>query len=467
MLFNSIPFIILFLVLYFLYWKWPRIGVEGRKNLLFITSLIFYGWWSIPFLIHFFCFVALNYVIYFFIEKPNRITIIVLVTLNLLHLAFFKYFYFLLDTASLLLPTGATEILQPAGGLIPQIILPLGISFYTFQIMAFHIDKYRSTIDYPVSMKDFMLFIMFFPQLVAGPIMRHDELLPYLKQPVVLRRNWLDKGIFLFLIGVIKKVLIADNISPAIDPVFTDPSAYTSAALTTAVYGFAIQIYMDFSGYSDMARGLAYAVGYRIPHNFRSPYFALSFQEFWRRWHITLSQWLRDYLYITLGGNKVSKARNYFNLFMTMLLGGLWHGANYTFIIWGGLHGAYLIIERYFKLLPKPAERWPFKVIRALIVFHLVLLAWVFFRADSVHKAIDILSGIFAGTTGSGKVKFPMKAEYLVLVTILLHVYEYHAKPFLRIWKWREWVLPVAVVVIGFLVMAYTGNSAPFIYFQF
>lgn len=466
MLFNSIPFLILFLVLYILFWKCPRLGIEGRKNLLLVASLVFYGWWSVPFLLHFTAVVSLNYTVYFFVQRPGKSMLRLLVALNLVHLAFFKYFYFLLDAASIALPGAMLTLLKPGHGLIPEIILPLGISFYTFQILAFHVDRYRETIDYHVSMKDFMLFIMFFPQLVAGPIMRHDELLPYLKRPVTLRRNWLDKGIFLFLIGVAKKVLIADNISPAIDPVFSNPSAYSSEAILTAVYGFAIQIYMDFSGYSDMARGLAYALGYRIPHNFRAPYFALSFREFWRRWHITLSQWLRDYLYIGLGGNRVSAVRNYFNLFATMVLGGLWHGANYTFIVWGALHGTYLVIERFFNLYPKPDARWPARLLRGLVVFHLVLLAWIFFRAPGMQGAFDIITGIIS-SEGTGKVKFPMNVGYILLATVVLHVYEYRARPFLRIWKWREWVLPVAVVVLGFLVMAFTGKSAPFIYFQF
>lgn len=466
MLFNTIPFLILFLLLYLLYWKSPRLGIEGRKNLLFVASLVFYGWWSVPFLLHFTAVVALNYTVYFFVQRPGKAMLRLLIALNLVHLALFKYFYFFLDAASFALPDAMSTLLKPGNGLIPEIILPLGISFYTFQILAFHVDRYRGTIDYHVSMKDFMLFIMFFPQLVAGPIMRHDELLPHLRRPVTLRRNWLDKGIFLFLIGVAKKVLIADNISPSIDPVFADPSAYSSGAILTAAYGFAIQIYMDFSGYSDMARGLAYALGYRIPHNFRAPYFALSFREFWRRWHITLSQWLRDYLYIGLGGNRVSPFRNYLNLFATMVLGGLWHGANYTFIVWGALHGAYLVIERFFNLYPKADARWPSKLLRGIIVFHLVLIAWVFFRAPSIQGAIDMITGIVSNE-GGGKVKFPLKLEYILLTTILLHIYEYRARPFLRIWKWREFVLPVAAVVVGFLVMIFTGKSAPFIYFQF
>lgn len=469
MVFNTISFLILFLLLYTLYWKLPLIvsgislSIESRKWMLLFASFVFYGWWSIPFLIHFANFVALNYLIYFFVDRPSKRMIAILVSLNLIHLAFFKYFYFLV---SLTFNQSFIEYVSPASGIVPEIILPLGISFYTFQIMAFHIDKYRGDIDYPVSMKDFVLFIMFFPQLVAGPIMRHNEFLPYIKKPVQLRKNWVDKGIFLFLIGVTKKVLVADIISVAIDPVFSDPASFSARANLIALYGFAIQIYMDFSGYSDMARGLAYLLGYRIPVNFAAPYFSESFREFWRRWHITLSQWLRDYLYVSLGGNRVSKARTYFNLSATMVLGGLWHGANLTFLVWGALHGFYLVVERALKLFPKPNERLFVKIVRAVIVFHLVLLAWSFFRADSISTAFQMIQAITT-SAATQDIKFAMKVEWLLGIVVIMHIYEYRPRWFVKVWQWRAFVLPAASVVIGFAILSFATASVPFIYFQF
>lgn len=466
MLFNSIPFLILFFLLFLAYWKLPGTGVEGRKSLLLLASALFYGWWSIPFLVHFAAVVVLNYSIYFFVRRPGRPILVFLILTNLLHLGFFKYFYFAINILASLLPAPLGGAFQSPTDWLPQIILPLGISFYTFEIISFHIDRYRNEIDYSVGLKDFMLFMMFFPHLLAGPIMRHHELLPYFQRPVVLRHRWLDKGIFLFLVGVLKKVVIADTISHAIEPVFGNPTAYSSTALSTAIYGFTVQIYMDFSGYSDMARGLAYALGYRIPHNFRAPYLSQSFREFWRRWHITLSAWLRDYLYIGLGGNRVSSTRNSFNLMATMILGGLWHGANYTFIIWGALHGTYLMLERWLGLFPRKGENFAIRVLRTAIVFHLAALAWVFFRAPSLASALAMLHGI-TSNGGPGQIHFPVSSSYLALGAIIVHVYEYRPRWFLIVWQQRMWALPVMAVVVAFLAASLSGDATPFIYFQF
>lgn len=344
MLFNSIPYLILFAFTYLIYWNIPQ---KGRKPLLVISSLLFYAYFSFPFLFHFLFVILINYAFseWMFRKKDKGETfdsvLYTIVILNVINLAFFKYFYFITD--SLYGLTGYPSFKEISGSW--SIFLPLAISFYTFQIIAVQVDIYRGVIEKRMSTVDYFLFILFFPQLIAGPIMRSQDFLPQLDNPTI-DEDRMKKGIFLIIGGLFKKVIIAENIAPIIAPLYMDPSKYDSFSIFFSVLAFGIQVYCDFSGYTDMARGSANLLGYEIPENFQGPFLSQSFRELWSRWHITLSSWLRDYIYIPLGGSKGSIFRSNLNSFITMCLGGLWHGANWAFVIWGAYLGALIWIER-------------------------------------------------------------------------------------------------------------------------
>ncbi|EIE02644.1 putative alginate O-acetyltransferase AlgI [Leptospira licerasiae serovar Varillal str. VAR 010] len=464
MIFNSIVFVVFFISLHLLYWKAPK---RFGNAILLLGSVIFYGYWSILFLFHFLGTILINYLLYIWASKhPGRLSLSITVILNLINLAFFKYTYFLLNFFVDLGISGdaGKQLLLDS----KSIVLPLAISFYTFQILALQIDSQREKFSEKISLEKFSLFILFFPQLIAGPIMRHGDFFDQLDRNRRYSGLSFNSGYILIIVGVIKKVLIADSISGLIDPVFSNPSEYDSVSLIASVYGFAIQIYCDFAGYTDMARGMALLLGFDIPPNFNAPYFSLTFKEFWTRWHITLSTWLRDYLYISLGGNRQGKLRTFINLFLTMLLGGLWHGANYTFIIWGFLHGSYLVIERLLGLESPSRERSKFlKIISALIVFHAVCFAWIFFRADSASLSFSMISGIFAN---SGKIRLLDVGPLLLLVILglLTQLYEYLPKESKSIsFRYRELVVPVFALIIAFLTASVSSQASPFIYFQF
>ena len=347
-----------------------------------------------------------------------------------------------------------------------QIVLPIGISFFTFQAISYVVDVYRGETR-AAPLVDVAILQAFFPHLVAGPIVRANELLPQLRVPRDPRTVLAGPALVMILGGIVKKTVIADELARrVVDPVYSDPGAHSAGELTLAFYAFAAQIYCDFSGYTDMAIGLALLLGYQLPQNFDRPYMALSLRDFWRRWHMTLSRWLRDYLYIPLGGNRGGRLRTYRNVMATMLLGGLWHGAAWTFLIWGGIHGGALSAERWgrerFGGFRMPAwAAW-------LVTFHVVCVAWVFFRAPDLGTAFDVLGGL--GLSGpSPLVTLPL--VFLVVVAVAIQ-----AVP--PGW-WRDaeaWLVarPVAlqglaagaIIVVADAAVGQQG-VAPFIYFQF
>jgi len=347
-----------------------------------------------------------------------------------------------------------------------QIVLPIGISFFTFQAISYVVDVYRGETR-AAPLVDVAILQAFFPHLVAGPIVRANELLPQLRVPRDPRTVLAGPALLMILGGIVKKTVIADELARrVVDPVYSDPGAHSAGELTLAFYAFAAQIYCDFSGYTDMAIGLALLLGYQLPQNFDRPYMALSLRDFWRRWHMTLSRWLRDYLYIPLGGNRGGRLRTYRNVMATMLLGGLWHGAAWTFLIWGGIHGGALSAERWgrerFGGFRMPAwAAW-------LVTFHVVCVAWVFFRAPDLGTAFDVLGGL--GLSGpSPLVTLPL--VFLVVVAVAIQ-----AVP--PGW-WRDaeaWLVarPVAlqglaagaIIVVADAAVGQQG-VAPFIYFQF
>ncbi|MEA2408734.1 MAG: alginate O-acetyltransferase complex protein AlgI, partial [Thermoleophilaceae bacterium] len=347
-----------------------------------------------------------------------------------------------------------------------QIVLPIGISFFTFQAISYTVDVYRELIP-PASTLDVSIYLSFFPHLVAGPIVRANELLPQLRTPRDPRTVLAGPAIFLIAGGLLKKTVIADELARrVVDPVYNDPAAHSGAEITLAFYAFAAQIYCDFSGYTDMAIGLALLLGYQLPQNFNRPYLALSLRDFWRRWHMTLSRWLRDYLYIPLGGSRGGRLRTYRNLMITMLLGGLWHGAAWTFVIWGGIHGGALSAERWAR------ERYAGFRMPAwaawLVTFHVVCVAWVFFRAPDLGTAFDVLGGL--GLSGPSP---------LVTVPVVFLVVAAVAIQALPPGWWLEaeaWFVARPVVLQGIAVGAIlvaadaaVGQQgvAPFIYFRF
>jgi D-alanyl-lipoteichoic acid acyltransferase DltB (MBOAT superfamily) len=347
-----------------------------------------------------------------------------------------------------------------------QIALPIGISFFTFQAISYVVDVYRGETR-AASLGDVAILQAFFPHLIAGPIVRANELLPQLRTPRDPREVLAGPAFVLIAGGLIKKTVIADELARRIvDPVFSDPAAHSSTEALLAVYGFAVQIFCDFSGYTDMAIGLALLLGFRLPQNFDRPYSATSLRDFWRRWHMTLSRWLRDYLYIPLGGNRDGERRTYRNLMLTMLLGGLWHGAAWTFVIWGGIHGGGLAGERRLR------DRFPDvhvpKWLAWLVTFHVVCLAWVFFRAPDLSTAFDVL-----GRVGLGG---PSPLVTWVLVFLVAAVLALQWIPHGAWRRLEEWIVtrPVVAqgVMFGLLIVAADAavgqqGVAPFIYFQF
>ncbi|TGK00128.1 MBOAT family protein [Leptospira langatensis] len=458
MLFNSLAFLIFFSFVYLIYWA---LGHKWRRGFLIFASLVFYGYWSLVFLVHFVSIVILNYVFYYFFELQGRKKALTwIVVLNLVNLFAFKYYPFF---QRILTDFGFKLNVLPGTG---EWILPLAISFYTFQMISFQVDVHRGDFKNKVSFQDFLLFILFFPQLIAGPILRAKDFLNRIHVPKTPRILFSLTGCWWIVFGLIKKVLIADQISPWIDSVYSSPGIYNAEAHWAAFYGFAVQIYCDFSGYTDIARGCALLLGYKLPPNFLAPYFSGSFREFWRRWHITLSTWLRDYLYIPLGGNRFGDRRTYLNLFITMLLGGIWHGANYTFIIWGAWHGILLGLERMIGARFPITKKLP-KIVSILIVFHLVCFGWVFFRADSVTDAISFFSGL-ANITGN-KLKIPGSVQWILLTFLVLHWFEYRRFNLKsEKWNWAfRYALPLVGIAVGFWVAGSVSGERSFIYFQF
>ncbi|MGA2401898.1 MAG: MBOAT family O-acyltransferase [Syntrophobacteraceae bacterium] len=390
---------------------------------------------------------------------------------NLGVLAFFKYTNFFLDN----LWWSATAFGLRATHWHYDIILPVGISFFTFQSMTYTIETYRRNIKPCHSPRDFMLFVAFFPQLLAGPINRAADLIPQFARRVRANAVDFEAGLAQFALGAVKKLVISDQISPHVDLIFGAPQNFDGLTLLQGLLGYAVQIYCDFSGYSDMAIGSARMMGFRFMENFQMPYSSVNITEFWRRWHISLSSWFRDYLYIPLGGSRKGPARTYVNLLSTMLLCGLWHGASWNFVLWGGIHGASLAIHRLWKafnplssLKKFPGVQSIAVLISRILTLGIVLLGWVFFRAQSPTSATLYLSRLVTWSSDGTR----MLSQ--VIITALCATFLVH----LAVGKDRNWSDDIAQSSIPVRIAAYTflalllaclgaADSAPFIYFQF
>ena len=398
MLFNTWTFLVFLPIFSLAYF-----ASSGRIRLwvMLIGSLVFYAWWDWRFLFLLLFSSVLDYTLGLMLEKAvdpvlrkRLITLSIAVNLGLL--GFFKYFNFFVDSAVRV--SNALGLHATYNAL--RIVLPVGISFYVFKTMSYTVDVYRRTETAERDLLRFTTFVVFFPELVAGPIVRASRMLPQMKHDHRFNYARTLDGLSLVASGYFRKVAIADSLAPLVDIRFGAPSAHSALSLLLGVYFYAFQIYCDFSGYSNIAIGLARIFGFDFGINFDRPYWSQSFSEFWTRWHISLSSWLRDYLYIPLGGNRGGSLRTTRNLMLTMLLGGLWHGANWTFVAWGGLHGLYLVLQRALSPLYQRtvrALRIP-KLVSALVlifvIFHLTCLGWIFFRAESFARAWEIIRGI-------------------------------------------------------------------------
>jgi alginate O-acetyltransferase complex protein AlgI len=471
MIFTSFEFVFFFLAVAFIRNQIRNFSAE--KWFLMIASYVFYMSWSVPcgFLIF-----GTSLIDYFLgarlgrTENPfhRKCLLVTSLSMNLGILAYFKYTNFFVNSVF----SGLSLFGAHLSPVHYNIILPAGISFFTFQSMSYTIDVYRRHIDPCKSLRDFVLFVAFFPQLLAGPIVRASQLLPQLQQRIRASVEDIEIGLCLFAVGAVKKIVISDQISPHVDLIFASPAKYDACTLLQGILGYAVQIYCDFSGYTDMAIGCARMLGFRFPENFQMPYSALTITEFWRRWHISLSSWLRDYIYIPLGGNRLGTVRTYANLMITMLLGGLWHGASWNFIIWGALHGVCLAIHKaWLTWRPVPPGDNPgsFLTITAsrVLTLGLVLLGWVFFRAQSFGDALSVIEGLFHWNRGTRF--FSPHIIAAVFAVFAIHV---------AINKDRNWVqelversLPIRVLgystLLLLLVCLGATDSAPFIYFQF
>ena len=403
MLFNSFEFILLFLpITFFVYFFLNKIKlIQLSKAWLVLTSLFFYSYWNIKYLPLILCSMLFNYSIGTTLNTPenfklkiNRKAVLLFgVACNLLLLGYYKYFDFLISNTNLVLKSNFNLL---------HIILPLGISFFTFTQIAYLVDAYKQEVK-EANFLNYALFVTYFPHLIAGPILHHSEMMPQyskLRTKIINPKN-ISIGLTLFTIGLLKKILIADNLAPIVNQGFdiSHSLSFFEAWITSLAYTF--RLYFDFSGYTDMALGLSMMFNIKLPENFNSPYKAQNIQDFWRRWHMTLSRFLRDYVYIPLGGNRFGEFKTCLNLFATFLLGGIWHGAAWTFVLWGLLHGLALIVHRFWrKLNIKMHSFWA-----CAITFNFVNICWVFFRAKHFSDAVKILKGMF-GFSGVDVPKF-------------------------------------------------------------
>ncbi|WP_298556316.1 MBOAT family O-acyltransferase [uncultured Algibacter sp.] len=477
MFFNSIAFLIFLPTVFFLYWFLLKKSLKLQNILLLIASYFFYGWWDYRFLL----LIALSTVIDYAIglklrdetvDKKRKYLLAVSLVFNLGMLGFFKYYNFFveswIDSWSLL------GVEMHASTM--QIVLPVGISFYTFQTLSYTIDIYRKKLTPTTNVVNFATFVAFFPQLVAGPIERATNLLPQFSIKRTFNLEHAKSGIHLIIWGLFKKIVIADNCATYVNTIFDNYQELNTLTLVIGVVYFAFQIYGDFSGYSDIAIGTARLFGFELMQNFNYPYFSRDVGEFWRRWHISLSTWFRDYLYIPMGGSRTIKSKQIRNVFIVFLVSGFWHGANWTFIIWGALHALFfiplLLRKKNRKNLNQVSEHSILPSFRELLemlsTFALVALAWVFFRANNILEACNYIKRLI--TNLNFNIEYlsieNYSLEMLLLITIFIGIEWFHKQnehPFSGSYKWFK--------IIGILLMILTlgvySNHQEFIYFQF
>jgi len=469
MLFNSIEYLIFLPIVFIVYWL-LKLNYKYQNILLLISSYVFYGWWDYRFLSLIIFSSFIDYFVGKKIEKANgkenkKRWLLVSLCSNLGLLAIFKYYNFFADSFASTMSTLGWEV----NDLTLNIILPVGISFYTFQTLSYSIDIYREKIKSCKDIIAFFTFVSLFPQLVAGPIERASNLIPQIEKRRSLNSTLVKTGIFQIFIGLFRKVAIADNLGVYVDAAYANHEIHNGSTLLIATIFYAFQIYFDFSGYSDIAIGSAKLFGFKFNRNFNLPYFSKTLTEFWRKWHMSLSYWLRDYLYISLGGNRKGEILTYRNLLLTMLLGGLWHGSSWNFIIWGGIHGLFLSFEKFtFSKLKINT----FNAFGFLYTFIVVLIAWVFFRAVDLNTAINILGkwiSLEFGPIFIGDINAFVNGLLLAVTGILIDLKIFSSKTPLEDYgtKFSTIRLSVVVSVIILIICLFYSTAENFIYFQF
>jgi D-alanyl-lipoteichoic acid acyltransferase DltB (MBOAT superfamily) len=481
MFFDTPVYFVFLTLVVLIYWRLSR---RAQNVFLLAASYFFYGWWDWRFLI----LIAVSTVVDFFCaryidrsETPvtRRLLLALSLTINLGFLGFFKYFNFFEESFVQLLHTLGIDYVNPT---LLKILLPPGISFYTFQEVAYIVDVHNRRMKPSKSLVDYALFVSVFPHLIAGPIQRPSHLLPQVERERTFHPHRFFDGLMLILCGLFRKRVVADNCALLATAAFNGNLGRPSAAVAAiGCYAFAWQIYGDFSGYSDIARGSAQLMGFHFMVNFRQPYLATRLQDFWRRWHISLSTWLRDYLYIPLGGNRHGEGKTYCNLLVTMLLGGLWHGANWTFVVWGGIHGAGLAAERMMRKLLRLPDRaestqevrrrslfMPLAWLDRIVIFHLVCLAWIFFRAATVGSAWEMVASLSAiDWRPELLTAFKFLAMFSLPLFLIDLVNEYRGEEYLLECASEPKRIVVAAI-LALALAAFSGNNLnAFIYFQF
>jgi len=482
MLFNSLEFAFFLPIVFALYWFVTQRSLKLQNAFLLLASYFFYGWWDWRFL----SLIAFSSLVDYLIglqlassdnQKRRKLLLGVSVLVNLGFLGFFKYFNFFADSFS----EAFTMLGEPMDASRLQIILPVGISFYTFQTLSYTIDVYRRKLEPTKDVISFFAFVSFFPQLVAGPIERASNLLPqFLKKREFIYQNAVD-GCKQILWGLFKKMVLADNCAKFVNVIFDDPGAHSGSTLVLGAVLFSIQIYGDFSGYSDIAIGVSRLFGFNLMKNFSFPYFSRNIGEFWRRWHISLSTWFRDYLYIPLGGSRGNRWMQVRNIFIVFLVSGFWHGANWTFLCWGALHALLFVplvlTGRNRSFLDTVQTKWLFPSVKEgvliLFTYAMTTLAWVFFRADSVTDALLYYKGMLSSSMWSIPALFQQTEMKLILLLIIGFMIiewsgrqqEYAIERFAN-----RWPLPLRYAfyyVLAMIIFLFKGSQQDFIYFQF
>jgi len=470
MLFNSFEFALFATSVFALYWL---LKLRGQNVLLLVASYLFYCAWDWRFLSLLIFQSLVDYVAGLGIgrnsdERVRKRYLIAAISINLLLLAIFKYFGFFIESAIGFLGWFGLEPNPP----LLEILLPIGISFYTFQSITYSFDVYRRRLEPTRNLLNYALFVAYFPHMIAGPIQKANHLLPQIERPRSLPSGeQLRSGLFLILMGLFKKVAIADSAARVVNETFDAGSSAGSATLFIGMVAFALQIYGDFAGYSDCARGVSRLFGIELTRNFEQPYLSRNITEFWRTWHISLSTWLHDYLYVPLGGNQRGKLRTYMNLLITMLLGGLWHGASWTFVIWGGMHGLLLAAHRAiggYAARGRPTMPRFRDVPWVLLTFVTVSVLWIFFRAETLTQATDYLAGMFSFVSG------PVNLDHVILIVLsalailVLDIGQRMTNDHSVVLRWRPVLrgATCALLLLG-IVLWSGGEAQPFIYFQF
>jgi len=479
MLFNSFQFLVFFPIVVAVYFAIPN---KFRWILLLVASYYFYMCWNYKYIVLIMLSTMVDYISGILIyqtdkSRSRKLLLAGSLVTNLGLLFFFKYFNFFGDSINAVFARFNIFYEVPTY----HFLLPVGISFYTFQTLSYTIDIYKKKQVPEYHFGRFALFVSFFPQLVAGPIERSVNLLPQFRREVDFNYERIKNGILLMGWGFFKKIVIADRLSEYVNLVYNHPTDFEGVQNIIATFFFSFQIYCDFSGYSDIAIGTAMVLGYQLMTNFRRPYFSMNIREFWQRWHISLSTWFRDYVYISLGGNRVVKWRWYYNLFITFLVSGLWHGAQWTFVIWGAIHGFYLVFaivtekfrNRFNQAIGLTRIPWLYKLTQVLVTFVLAYIAWIFFRANNVSEAFYILKNhfVFGGVQAVNLFKNPADFALSFIFIVVLLVIDFMEERFnlssrlKTLPRYQKWIL--LVLFVATIIIFASWNETDFLYFQF